>query len=76
MKSFSNETLNFFLQKVLFLLHFGSCQNCMSSANFVAEIPQKLCNKRVLSNREPFPCPSYLDAYLGMSSLTDSLRWL
>ena len=33
MKSFSNETLNFFLQKVLFLLHFGSCQNCMSSAN-------------------------------------------
>ena len=38
MKSFSNETLNFFLQKVLFLLHFGSCQNCMSSANLVAEI--------------------------------------
>ena len=27
MKSFSNETLNFFLQKVLFLLRFGSCQN-------------------------------------------------
>ena len=38
MKSFSNETLNFFLQKVLFLLYFGSCQNCMCSANLVAEI--------------------------------------
>ena len=31
MKSVSNETLNFFLQKVLGLLHFGSCQNCKSS---------------------------------------------
>ena len=38
MKSFSNETLNFFLQKVLFLLHFGPCQNCISSVNLVAEI--------------------------------------
>ena len=28
----------FFLQKVLSLLHFGSCQNCKSSANFVTEI--------------------------------------
>ena len=36
MKSFSNETLNCF-QKVLGLLHFGSCQNCMSSANLVAK---------------------------------------
>ena len=49
MKSFSNETLIFFLQKVMFLLHFGSFQNCMSSANLVAEIHQKLCSKRVLS---------------------------
>ena len=56
MKSFSNETLNFFLQKVLFLLHFGSCQNCMSSANLVAEIHQKLCNKRALSTGEPCTC--------------------
>ena len=38
MKSFSNETLNFFLQKVLFLPHFGSCQNRVSSANLVAQI--------------------------------------
>ena len=53
MKSFSNETLNIFLQKVLFLLHFGACQNCMSSANLVAQIHQKLCNKRVLSTGEP-----------------------
>ena len=35
MKSISNETINTFLQKVLFLLHFGSCQNLMSSANLV-----------------------------------------
>ena len=52
MRSFSNETLIFFLQKVLFLLYFGSCQNCMSSTNRVAEIDQKLCNKRVLSTGE------------------------
>ena len=32
----------FLLQHVLFLLHFGSCQNCMSSANLVAEIHWKL----------------------------------
>ena len=56
MKSFSNETLNFFLQKVLFFLHFGSCQNCVSSGNLVAGIHQKLCNKRVLSNGEPCTC--------------------
>ena len=43
----------FFLQKVLFLLHFGSCQNCMSSANLVAEIHKKLCNKWALSTGEP-----------------------
>ena len=53
MKPFSNETLNFFLQKFLFLLHFGSCQNCMSSSNLVAEIYQKLCNKSILSTGEP-----------------------
>ena len=38
MKYFSNETLLFFLKKVLGLLHFGSCQNYMSSANLVAKI--------------------------------------
>ena len=42
----------FFLQKVLGLLHFGSCQNWMSSANLVAEIHYKLWNKRALSTGE------------------------
>ena len=35
---------------------FGSCQNCMSSANLVAEIHQKLCNKRALSTGIPCIC--------------------
>ena len=56
MKSFSNETLNFFLQKVLFLPHFGSCQNRVSSANLVAQIHWKLCNRRALSTGEPCTC--------------------
>ena len=42
MRSSSNETLNFFLSKVLDLQHFRSCQNCMSSANLVLEIQLKL----------------------------------
>ena len=37
-KSLCNETLNFFLQKVLGLPYFGSCYNCKSSENLVAEI--------------------------------------
>ena len=41
-------------QKVLGLLHFRSCQNCMSSVNLVAEIHLKLSNERVLSTGEPF----------------------
>ena len=49
MKSFSNERLNFFLQKVLCFLHFGSCKNCMSFANLVAEIYQKAWSERVLN---------------------------
>ena len=53
MKSFSNETRNFFLQKVLFLPHFGSCQSRVSSANLVARIHQKLCNRRALTTGEP-----------------------
>ena len=56
MKSFSNETLNRFVQKVLFFLQFGSCQNCMSSTNIVAENHQNLCNIKFLSNREPCTC--------------------
>ena len=58
MKSFSNETLNSFLQKVLFLPHFGSCKNRLSSANTVAQIHQKLCNRRALSTGEPCTCES------------------
>ena len=43
-----------FLQKVLFPLHFGSCQNCISSANIVAEIHWKLCYEKALSTGEPY----------------------
>ena len=56
-----------FLQKFLFLLHFGYCQNCMSSANLVAEMHQKLCNKRVLSTGEPCTCKGV--------TLLQSLNW-
>ena len=41
---------------LLFFLRFGSCQNCRISANVVAEIHQKLCNKRVLSTGKPCTC--------------------
>ena len=44
---------NFVLQKVLGLIDFRSCQNCMSSANLVAEIHYKFWNKRALSAGEP-----------------------
>ena len=53
MKSFFKETLRFFFETFLVLLHFGSSQNCMSSVNTAAEIHQKLCNKRPLSAEEP-----------------------
>ena len=46
----------FFLKKVLFLLHFGSCQSCMRSANLFSEIHENRCNKRVLSTAEPCTC--------------------
>ena len=42
--------------KVLGLVHFGSCQNCLSSVNLVAEIHWKLWNKRALSKGEPCTC--------------------
>ena len=74
MKSFSNETLNFFLQKVLFLLHFGSCQNFMSFANLVAEIHYKLCNERALSTGEP--CTrEYLNLHQSFHRGTLSIHW-
>ena len=74
MKSFSSETLNFFLQKVLFVLHFRSCQNYMSSANLVAEIHQKLCNKRVLSTGEPHTC-EYVSLIQSFHRGTLSIHW-
>ena len=58
MKSFSNETLNFFFQKVPDLLHFASCRNCMRSANFAAVIHWKRWNNRAFSTGEP--CTSEL----------------
>ena len=48
-----NRNTKFYFQKALGLLHFGSCQNCLSSANLVAEIHLKLWNKRALSIGEP-----------------------
>ena len=74
MKSFSNETLNFFLHKVLFLLHFGSCQNCKSSANLVSEINQKLRYKRFLSTGEPSTC-EYVTLLQSFHRGTLSIHW-
>ena len=74
MKSFSHETLIFFLQKVLFVLHFGFCQNCMNSANLVAENHQKLCNRRVLSTGEPCTC-EYVTLFQSCHRGTLSVHW-
>ena len=44
----------FFLpQKVSWLLHFASLQNCTISVNLVAEIHEKLWNQKALSTGEP-----------------------
>ena len=56
MKYSSNEKLNFILRENLNLLHSGSCQNCMTSVNLVAEILQKLSNERAMSIEEPCTC--------------------
>ena len=74
MKSFSDETLNLFLQKVLFLLQFGSWQNCMSFSNLVAEIHYKLCNTRVLSTGEPCTC-EYVTLLQLFHRGTLSIHW-
>ena len=74
MKSFSNNTLCFSLQKVLGLLHFGSCQNCMNSANLVPEIHQKICNKRGLSTEEPCSC-KYATLLQSFHRGTLSIPW-
>ena len=55
-KSFFNETLTVFVENALDLLHFGSCQNCISSANPVAKIHSKLWIERTLSTGEPSTC--------------------
>ena len=72
MKSFSNETLNVFLQELLFHLHFRSCQNCMSSANFIVEI--HLRNKIVLSPGEPCTC-EYVTLLQSFHRGTLSIYW-
>ena len=64
----------FFVQKVLFLQYFGSCQICMSSANLVAEIHQKLCNKRSLSTGEPCTC-EYVTLFQPLHKGTLSIHW-
>ena len=46
----------FFLQRVLSHLHFGPCQNCMSSENLAEEIHQKRWNIKALSTGEPYTC--------------------
>ena len=74
MKSFFNETLNFFLRKFVFLLHIGSCQNCVSSANLVGEIQEKLCKKRVLSTGEPCTC-EYVTLFQSIHRGTLSIHW-
>ena len=74
MKSFSNEALNVFLQEVLFHLHFRSCQNCMSSANFIVEIHQRLCNQIVLSPGEPCTC-QYVTLLQSFHRGTLSIYW-
>ena len=74
MKSFSNEILIFFLHKILFLFTFGSCQNCMNSANLVPEIQQKLCNKRVWSTGGPCTC-GYVTLLLSFHRGTLSINW-
>ena len=46
---FLQQSTKIFLQKVWGLLHFRSCQNCMSTAYLVEEINLKLLNERDLS---------------------------
>ena len=64
----------FFLKKVLFLLNFGSCQNCMRSANLFSEIHQNRCNKRVLSTGEPCTC-EYVTLLQSFHRGTLSIHW-
>ena len=74
MKSFSNETLNFFFREFCYFYIFGSCQNRMSSADLVAELHQKLCNKRAFSTGEPCTC-EYVPLLLLFHRGTLSTHW-
>ena len=74
MTSFSNEILNIFFQEFHGLLRFGSCQNCKGSANLVAEIHQKLWNKKVLSTGEPWTC-EYVTLLQSFHRGTLSIHW-
>ena len=74
MKSFSNETLNSSLQKILFLPLFGSRQNRVSSANLDAQIYYKLCNRRALSTGEPCTC-EYVTLLQSFHIGTLSIHW-
>ena len=74
MKSFSNETLSSFRHKVLHLLHFRSCQNCMSAANLAAEIYWKFWNKRALRTGEPCTC-EFVTLLQSFHRNTLSIHW-
>ena len=62
------------LQKVLGLLSFGSCPNCMRSANVVAEIQFKPLNERALSTGEPCTC-EYVTLLQSFHRGTLSIHW-
>ena len=55
MKSFSNETLNFFYRN-FWTSNVESCQDCVSSRNLVAETPEKLWSGKARSAGEPCTC--------------------
>ena len=74
MKSFSNKILSSFLQKVLHLLHFRSCQNCMSCSNIAAEIHWKFWNKRALRSGEPCTC-EFVTLLQSFHRNTLSIHW-
>ena len=71
MKSFFNETLIFFFRKfwASYIL-----EKCKSSTNLVAEIYQKLWNKRSLSTGEPCTC-EYVTLLQSFHKGTLSIHW-
>ena len=71
---FLQRSTKFFLQKILGLQYFGSCQNCKSSAKLVGEIHQKLWNKRALSTEEPCTC-QYVTLLQSFHRGTLSIHW-